>query len=259
MLATAGAGRACLRLRCRAGDAIDHGGGRHLDLALDRLLSRRVGPPYELVRRRALSAAAMGRVMQCSATSCSGSWRSLIVVGLLWLLSPILLPFVLGMAIAYVLDPLAKRLTARGMSRLVAALVILAGFVVAIRAVGAADRAGSDTAVRRFHRTRAGLCAASAVAGQRSRAIPGSNRSSATIWSAPINRSATSDESGGRLSDRISGVDLEQGPGADFDLFTGDHHAGRRVLSDLRLGQHGGCRRSADPAAAARHRARPRP
>ena len=35
----------------------------------------------------------------------------LVVVGLLWLLSPILLPFVLGMAIAYVLDPLAKRLT----------------------------------------------------------------------------------------------------------------------------------------------------
>ncbi len=57
----------------------------------------------------------------------------LIVVGLLWLLSPILLPFVLGMAIAYLLDPLAKRLTARGMSRLVAALVILAGFVVALR------------------------------------------------------------------------------------------------------------------------------
>jgi predicted PurR-regulated permease PerM len=53
-------------------------------------------------------------------------------VALLWLLSPILLPFVLGMAIAYVLDPLAKRLTKRGMSRLVAALIILAGFVVAI-------------------------------------------------------------------------------------------------------------------------------
>jgi predicted PurR-regulated permease PerM len=56
----------------------------------------------------------------------------LVVVGLLWLLSPILLPFVLGMAIAYVLDPLAKRLTKRGMSRLVAALVILGGFVAAI-------------------------------------------------------------------------------------------------------------------------------
>ena len=41
---------------------------------------------------------------------------------LLWLLSPILLPFVLGMAIAYLLDPLAKELTRRGMSRLVAAM-----------------------------------------------------------------------------------------------------------------------------------------
>jgi predicted PurR-regulated permease PerM len=61
-------------------------------------------------------------------------WVAALFVGvaLLWLLSPILLPFVLGMAIAYVLDPLAKRLTKRGMSRLVAALIILAGFVVAI-------------------------------------------------------------------------------------------------------------------------------
>ena len=32
----------------------DDGAGRRLDLALDRLLSRRVGAPYELVRRRAL-------------------------------------------------------------------------------------------------------------------------------------------------------------------------------------------------------------
>ena len=50
---------------------------------------------------------------------------------LLWLLSPILLPFVLGMAIAYLLDPLVKRLTKRGMSRLVAAVLILGGFALA--------------------------------------------------------------------------------------------------------------------------------
>ena len=56
----------------------------------------------------------------------------IVFVGLLWLLSPILLPFVLGMAIAYLLDPLANRLSKRGMSRLVAALVILGGFVVAL-------------------------------------------------------------------------------------------------------------------------------
>jgi predicted PurR-regulated permease PerM len=58
-----------------------------------------------------------------------------VLVGLLWLLSPILLPFVLGMAIAYALEPLNKRLTKRGMSRFVAAFVILAGFVVAFAAL----------------------------------------------------------------------------------------------------------------------------
>ena len=46
-------------------------------------------------------------------------WLAALVVfvGLLWLLSPILLPFVLGMAIAYMLDPLNRRLTKRGLSR----------------------------------------------------------------------------------------------------------------------------------------------
>ena len=55
-----------------------------------------------------------------------------VVVGLLWLLSPILLPFVLGMAIAYVLDPLANQLSKRGVGRLLAAVLILGGFVVVL-------------------------------------------------------------------------------------------------------------------------------
>ena len=54
-----------------------------------------------------------------------------VLVGLLWLVSPILLPFVLGTAIAYLLDPLNRRLTKRGMSRLLASFIILAGFVLA--------------------------------------------------------------------------------------------------------------------------------
>lgn len=58
-----------------------------------------------------------------------------VFIGLLWLLSPILLPFVVGMAIAYLLDPLATRLTRLRLSRLVAALAILAGFVLAVIAV----------------------------------------------------------------------------------------------------------------------------
>ena len=54
-----------------------------------------------------------------------------VLVGLLWLLSPILLPFVLGMAIAYMLEPLNRRLTKRGMSRALASFLILAGFALA--------------------------------------------------------------------------------------------------------------------------------
>jgi predicted PurR-regulated permease PerM len=59
-------------------------------------------------------------------------WLAALVVfvALLWLLSPILLPFVLGMAIAYVLDPLAERLTRHGISRLIAALIIIGTFVL---------------------------------------------------------------------------------------------------------------------------------
>jgi predicted PurR-regulated permease PerM len=54
----------------------------------------------------------------------------LVFVGLLWLLHHILLPFVVGAALAYLLDPLANRLIKLGVSRLVAALLILAGFVL---------------------------------------------------------------------------------------------------------------------------------
>lgn len=55
-----------------------------------------------------------------------------VFVALLWLLSPILLPFVLGMAIAYLLDPLVRLLNRHGLSRLLAALVILGGFVIGL-------------------------------------------------------------------------------------------------------------------------------
>jgi predicted PurR-regulated permease PerM len=60
-------------------------------------------------------------------------WIAALVVlaGLLWLLSPILLPFVLGMAIAYILDPLNRMLTKRGMSRMLASFIILASFALA--------------------------------------------------------------------------------------------------------------------------------
>jgi predicted PurR-regulated permease PerM len=52
-------------------------------------------------------------------------------IGVLWLLHGMLLPFVAGMVLAYFLDPLADRLERAGLSRLVATIVIIAGFVTA--------------------------------------------------------------------------------------------------------------------------------
>jgi predicted PurR-regulated permease PerM len=52
---------------------------------------------------------------------------------MLWLLRGILLPFVVGVGVAYLLDPLADRLEKRGLSRTLAtALIILAFFAVVI-------------------------------------------------------------------------------------------------------------------------------
>ena len=54
-----------------------------------------------------------------------------LVVLALWLLSEILLPFVAGLAIAYLLTPLTDRLERLGINRLAAALIIIAIFVLA--------------------------------------------------------------------------------------------------------------------------------
>ena len=52
------------------------------------------------------------------------------IVVALWLLHGVLLPFVAGMAIAYLLDPLANRLERIGINRLIATLLIVAMFVL---------------------------------------------------------------------------------------------------------------------------------
>src|SRR5215831_15143097 len=49
---------------------------------------------------------------------------------ILWLLHEILLPFVAGMGLAYLLDPVAKRLEKLGITRLVASLLIVGLFVI---------------------------------------------------------------------------------------------------------------------------------
>lgn len=53
-----------------------------------------------------------------------------VFVALLWFLGDVLLPFVLGGAIAYVLDPIADRLERMGLSRVLATVIITFGSVV---------------------------------------------------------------------------------------------------------------------------------
>jgi predicted PurR-regulated permease PerM len=55
---------------------------------------------------------------------------------ILWLLREILLPFVAGMAIAYLLDPVANRIERLGVNRLFAALLIVGVFALALVLLG---------------------------------------------------------------------------------------------------------------------------
>jgi predicted PurR-regulated permease PerM len=65
----------------------------------------------------------------------AGFWLALLAICAVavWLLSPILLPFVLGMAIGYVVDPVVVRLERAGLSRAVAAGLLVGGsFLVGV-------------------------------------------------------------------------------------------------------------------------------
>jgi predicted PurR-regulated permease PerM len=59
-------------------------------------------------------------------------WVVALVLGavVLWLLGPVLLPFVAGLALAYLLNPLTNRLERLGVSRLIAALVVISLIVL---------------------------------------------------------------------------------------------------------------------------------
>jgi len=86
------------------------------------------------VKQRRVRAVARPQVMQRQIAFWVGAF---ILFGLaLWLLSEILLPFVAGMGIAYLLTPLVDRIERQGVNRLLAALLVVAlvilGFVAII-------------------------------------------------------------------------------------------------------------------------------
>ncbi len=59
---------------------------------------------------------------------------ALLIVGLVYLLAPILSPFVAGAALAYVLDPLVDKLEDKGMSRILAVVAIFFVFTLLLAA-----------------------------------------------------------------------------------------------------------------------------
>ena len=55
-----------------------------------------------------------------------------VFIAFIWLLSDVLLPFVAGMALAYLLDPVARKAERLGIGRGISALIILTLVVVAV-------------------------------------------------------------------------------------------------------------------------------
>ena len=95
--------------------------GRGLDRRFRRRLSHRMGPAHGWRARRFRGEHGMSLRLQAA------FWIGalLFVLLFLWVFSGILLPFILGMALAYLLDPIADRLEAAGMSRFWATITIV--------------------------------------------------------------------------------------------------------------------------------------
>jgi len=119
------------------------GVGCNLDLAVHCLLRPRVGAPYERDGNEPLSrgdlsdwvAGGDDPMMHDRHHVMFWVVTLLVLAALLWLLSDVLLPFVGGIALAYLLSPIADRMERIGINRTVAALLIVTGIVVALIAV----------------------------------------------------------------------------------------------------------------------------
>ena len=140
----------CIRLRCTWHGWFQlsvadthlgaHGPCRHADIAVGCRVCGRMGAPHQFDGVKTLSPRAPSRSRRKSTLDVSVVERHflfwlavlVLVVLALWLLSEILLPFVAGLAIAYLLTPLTDRLERFGINRLAAALLIIAVVVLAL-------------------------------------------------------------------------------------------------------------------------------
>src|SRR5690242_13837171 len=117
-----------------------HGFRRRADITVGCRVCGRMGTPHQFDGVETLSPRTHTRSHRKPAFDRSVVERHLVfwlavltlVVLALWLLSEILLPFVAGLAIAYLLTPLTDRLERFGINRLAAALLIIAVVVLAL-------------------------------------------------------------------------------------------------------------------------------
>jgi predicted PurR-regulated permease PerM len=98
-----------------------------------------MGAPHELGRSRDVTAARqLGVPMSFERQVKFWLVALAVLVAALWLLSDILLPFIAGAALAYLLDPLVRRLDRFGINRAVSALAIIVLVIFAIVLIGIA-------------------------------------------------------------------------------------------------------------------------
>ena len=170
-----------------------------------------------------------------------------VIVLLLWLLSEILLPFVAGAAIAYLLTPVTDRLERLGVNRLAAALLIITFGGDGDRHRHPAGGADPGRPVVVLHRQYPRLCDAAAIAAQRSEPAVAAENPGRQLQRRQIDR--RSGDARGGLAHRLPAVAVVGRPRAGLAVLAGGGDAGGRVLSDLRLAPHDPHRRQLDPGA----------
>ena len=171
----------------------------------------------------------------------------LVFVGLLWLLHHILLPFVVGAALAYLLDPLANQLVKHGISRLVAALLILGGFVLVFVGCSSSWRRCWRTNSRPSsitYRDTCGTCKHLSAIRDHPwlKEVFGNAPGNEWSFSVILNKFA------GYLTEVLPTL-LDQRRGSAVLAVTACHHPGRCFLSAERLGPGRKLARRVDPVA----------
>ena len=257
-----GARLARLQLRAADSHAHPHGPGRRLDLAVGGRLCRRMGAPHERDRERTVSPRARSR-RNSVAPQGDGMpsdrqvmfWLAALaaIVLLLWLLSQILLPFVAGAAIAYLLTPVTDRLQKLGVNRLVAALLMITLVVMAIVIVILLIAPILVGQMSSFIDNHPRLRDAAAIAAERSEPALGAQAAGRELQRRQID--GRSGVARARLAQHLCAVALVGRPLAGLAVLAGGGDAGGRVLPDLRLAPHDSLGRQLGAGQSARNRA----